>query len=88
MVGPPEWQGAEVWGSTAEIKRLTGGAGVESARRLQKLLPYFESGEFQPLPIAARYSLDAGCRLTKPSPTASPAGWSSIPREAITCRAI
>ena len=33
---------------------------VESARRLEKMGPYFESGEFQPLPIAARYSLDEG----------------------------
>jgi NADPH:quinone reductase len=33
---------------------------VESARRLQKMGPYFESGEFRPLPIAARYSLDEG----------------------------
>jgi NADPH:quinone reductase len=31
---------------------------VDSARRLQQLAPYFESGEFRPLPIAARYSLD------------------------------
>jgi NADPH:quinone reductase-like Zn-dependent oxidoreductase len=31
---------------------------VESARRLEEIAPYFESGEFQPLPIAARYSLD------------------------------
>jgi NADPH:quinone reductase-like Zn-dependent oxidoreductase len=33
---------------------------VESARRLQKMAPYFESGDFQPLPIAARHSLDEG----------------------------
>jgi NADPH:quinone reductase len=33
---------------------------VESARRLEKMGPYFESGEFRPLPIAARYSLDEG----------------------------
>jgi NADPH:quinone reductase-like Zn-dependent oxidoreductase len=31
---------------------------VDSARLLQKMLPYFESGEFRPLPIAARYPLD------------------------------
>ncbi len=31
---------------------------VDSAQLLQKMLPYFESGEFRPLPIAARYSLD------------------------------
>jgi NADPH:quinone reductase len=31
---------------------------VDSAQRLQEMGPYFESGEFQPLPIAARYSLD------------------------------
>jgi NADPH:quinone reductase len=30
---------------------------VESARRLEKMGPYFESGEFRPLSIAARYSL-------------------------------
>jgi NADPH:quinone reductase len=33
---------------------------VESARRLEKLSPYFESGEFRPLPITASYSLDEG----------------------------
>ena len=33
---------------------------VESAQRLQKMAPYFESGDFQPLPIVARYSLDQG----------------------------
>jgi NADPH:quinone reductase len=31
---------------------------VDSALRLRKMGPYFESGEFQPLPIAARYPLD------------------------------
>jgi NADPH2:quinone reductase len=31
---------------------------VESARRLEKMSPYFESGEFRPLPITARFSLD------------------------------
>jgi NADPH:quinone reductase-like Zn-dependent oxidoreductase len=31
---------------------------VDSAHRLQKMGPYFESGEFQPLPITARYPLD------------------------------
>jgi NADPH:quinone reductase len=31
---------------------------VESARRLEKMGPYFESGEFRPLPITASYSLD------------------------------
>ena len=31
---------------------------VDSAHLLQKMLPYFESGEFRPLPIAARYPLD------------------------------
>lgn len=31
---------------------------VDSAHLLQKMLPYFESGEFRPLPTAARYSLD------------------------------
>jgi len=33
---------------------------VESARRLDEMGRYFESGEFRPLPIAARYSLDDG----------------------------
>lgn len=32
---------------------------VDSAQRLQKMAPYFESGEFQPLPIAKTYSLDS-----------------------------
>ena len=31
---------------------------VDSAQRLQQMAPYFESGEFRPLPIAATYSLD------------------------------
>jgi NADPH:quinone reductase len=31
---------------------------VDSARRLERMAPYFESGEFRPLPIAATYSLD------------------------------
>jgi len=31
---------------------------VDSARRLKQMAPYFESGEFRPLPIAATYSLD------------------------------
>jgi NADPH:quinone reductase-like Zn-dependent oxidoreductase len=31
---------------------------VDSAQRLQQMAPYFESGEFRPLPIATRYSLD------------------------------
>jgi NADPH:quinone reductase-like Zn-dependent oxidoreductase len=31
---------------------------VDSAYLLQTMLPYFESGEFRPLPIAARYPLD------------------------------
>jgi NADPH2:quinone reductase len=33
---------------------------VDSARRLERISPYFESGEFRPLPIAARYALDEG----------------------------
>lgn len=33
---------------------------VESARRLDKMGPYFESGDYRPLPIAARYCLDEG----------------------------
>jgi NADPH:quinone reductase-like Zn-dependent oxidoreductase len=31
---------------------------VDSARRLQQMAPYFESGEFRPLPIASTYPLD------------------------------
>jgi NADPH2:quinone reductase len=31
---------------------------VDSARRLQEMAPYFESGEFRPLPIAKTYPLD------------------------------
>lgn len=31
---------------------------VDSAQRFQQMAPYFESGEFQPLPIAGTYSLD------------------------------
>jgi NADPH:quinone reductase-like Zn-dependent oxidoreductase len=31
---------------------------VDSARRLQEMAHYFESGEFQPLPITASYPLD------------------------------
>ena len=31
---------------------------VESARRLEEMCPYFESGEFRPLPITASYPLD------------------------------
>ncbi len=31
---------------------------VDSAQRLEQMTPYFESGEFRPLPIAATYSLD------------------------------
>lgn len=31
---------------------------VDSARRLEQMAPYFESGEFRPLPIAATFSLD------------------------------
>jgi NADPH2:quinone reductase len=31
---------------------------VDSARRFQQMAPYFESGEFQPLPIAKTYALD------------------------------
>jgi len=31
---------------------------VDSARRLEQMAAYFESGEFAPLPIAATYSLD------------------------------
>ena len=31
---------------------------VDSARRLDAMAPYFESGQFRPLPIAATYPLD------------------------------
>jgi NADPH:quinone reductase len=31
---------------------------VDSARLLQRISPYFESGEFRPLPVAASYPLD------------------------------
>ena len=33
---------------------------VESARRLERMRPYFESGEFRPLPVTASYPLDEG----------------------------
>jgi NADPH:quinone reductase len=33
---------------------------VDSAQRLQKMGPYFESGKFRPLPITAHYPLDEG----------------------------
>ncbi|MEU0964876.1 zinc-binding alcohol dehydrogenase family protein [Streptomyces sp. NPDC005917] len=33
---------------------------VESGARLQRLAPFFDSGDFRPLPIADRYSLDRG----------------------------
>jgi NADPH:quinone reductase len=33
---------------------------VDSARRLEEMGPYFESGEFRPLPVTATYSLDEG----------------------------
>ena len=33
---------------------------IESGRRLSVLMPYFESGQFRPLPIANRYSLENG----------------------------
>jgi NADPH:quinone reductase len=32
----------------------------DSARRLEKMGPYFESGEFRPLPVTASYSLEQG----------------------------
>lgn len=31
---------------------------IDSARRLEQMAPYFESGQFRPLPIAAAYPLD------------------------------
>ncbi|WP_433444696.1 zinc-binding dehydrogenase [Nonomuraea sp. CA-141351] len=33
---------------------------VESGERLAQLAPYFESGQFRPLPIARRYSIEEG----------------------------
>jgi NADPH:quinone reductase len=33
---------------------------AESGTRLSRLTPYFESGQFRPLPIARRYGLDHG----------------------------
>jgi NADPH:quinone reductase len=33
---------------------------AESSARLKKLTPYFESGQFRPLPVASRYRLDDG----------------------------
>jgi NADPH:quinone reductase len=33
---------------------------VQSGARLKRLAPYFDSGEFRPLPIASRYSLEDG----------------------------
>jgi NADPH:quinone reductase len=35
---------------------------VDSARRLQRISPCFESGQFRPLPITASYSLDEGVK--------------------------
>jgi NADPH2:quinone reductase len=32
----------------------------DSARRLETMGPFFESGEFRPLPVTASYSLDQG----------------------------
>ena len=72
---------------------------VDSARRLQRISPYFESGEFRPLPIAARYPLDeagvayqavadhiAGRVVINPS--ADQLQTTQSQREARTCRAI
>jgi NADPH:quinone reductase len=33
---------------------------VQSGARLERLAPYFDSGQFRPLPIASRYSLEDG----------------------------
>jgi NADPH:quinone reductase len=33
---------------------------AESGARLNRLTPYFESGQFHPLPVANRYGLDHG----------------------------
>jgi NADPH:quinone reductase-like Zn-dependent oxidoreductase len=35
---------------------------VESGRRLTRLTPYFERGDFRPLPITRRFSLADGCK--------------------------
>jgi NADPH:quinone reductase len=40
-----------------DSSRLTA---VDCAQRLNDMRPYFDSGQFRPLPIAARYSLDDG----------------------------
>src|SRR5580693_6560772 len=69
---------------------------VESARRLKRISSYFESGEFRPRPIAARYPLDeavtayqaaaghiAGRVVINPS-----ADHFQTIKEARTCRAI
>jgi NADPH:quinone reductase len=69
---------------------------VESARRLKRISSYFESGEFRPRPIAARYPLDeavtayqavaghiAGRVVISPS-----ADHFQTIKEARTCRAI
>lgn len=46
---------------------------TDSAHRLRKMLPYFESGEFKPLPIAAGYPLSASQKPTVRSQQTSPA---------------
>jgi NADPH2:quinone reductase len=69
---------------------------AESARRLKQISSYFESGEFRPLPIAARYPLEeavtayqavaghvGGRVVINPS-----ADHSQTIKEARTCRAI
>ena len=69
---------------------------VDSARRLKRMGRYFESGEFRPRPIAARYPLDeavtayqavaghiAGRVVINPS-----ADHFQTIKEARTCRAI
>jgi NADPH:quinone reductase-like Zn-dependent oxidoreductase len=33
---------------------------IESGARLQRLAPFFDSGQFRPLPVAGRYSLEDG----------------------------
>jgi NADPH2:quinone reductase len=38
---------------------------VESARRLRRVSPYFESGAFRPLPVTASYSLEEGAAAYK-----------------------
>jgi NADPH2:quinone reductase len=46
---------------------------VASAQLLTPLTPYFETGEFRPLPVTRRYP-EQGGRPTRQWPTTPPAG--------------